>query len=86
MYYVYIIESLRDGSFYIGYTSNLEQRLHYHNTGKSRYTSRKSPWEIVWFERAATRSDAIRREKFLKRQRNRKFYRRLIDDFEKLKS
>ncbi len=44
---VYIIQSENDGSFYIGFTSDIEQRLSYHNSGKSRYTSRKCPGVCV---------------------------------------
>jgi putative endonuclease len=75
---VYILQSEKDGSFYIGFTSNLEQRLSYHNAGKSRYTSRKIPWKLVYTEEFSTRSEAMKRERFLKQQRNRVFYERLI--------
>ena len=75
---VYIIQSEYDKSFYIGYTSNIEQRIEYHNTGKSRYTSRKMPWRLVYTEHFDSRSEALQREKFLKRQKNREFYERLI--------
>ncbi|WP_410796303.1 GIY-YIG nuclease family protein [Maribellus sp. CM-23] len=77
-YFVYILQSEQDRSYYIGFTSNLEIRLEYHNSGKSRYTSRKLPWRIVYSESYATKSDALKREKFLKQQRNRAFYERLI--------
>ncbi|WP_370688788.1 GIY-YIG nuclease family protein [Fulvivirga ulvae] len=44
MYYVYIIESQIDKSWYYGYSQNVEKRLGYHNNGESRYTKRKTPW------------------------------------------
>ncbi len=75
---VYILESQKDGSYYIGFTSDLKQRLEYHNAGKSRYTSGKLPWKVVYTESFTTRSDAMKRERFLKRQRNRSFYEGLI--------
>ncbi len=62
---------------YIGFTSNMKQRLDYHNSGKSRYTSRKIPWILVYQEKYQTRSEAIKRETFLKKQRNRTFYKRV---------
>jgi len=37
-YYVYILQSERDGSYYVGYTSDLEGRLSRHNGGRSPYT------------------------------------------------
>ncbi|WP_425593919.1 GIY-YIG nuclease family protein [Marinifilum flexuosum] len=41
MYCVYILQSQMDQSYYIGYTSNIENRLTYHNQGRSRYTRKK---------------------------------------------
>ncbi len=79
-YYVYIIESQLDQSYYIGQTQDLEKRLNQHNNGLSKYTKRKMPWKLVYFEEFENRSDAMRRESFLKRQRNREFYKRLIDN------
>ncbi|WP_367575995.1 GIY-YIG nuclease family protein [Maribellus mangrovi] len=64
----------------MGFTSNLAQRLSYHNAGKSRYTSRKIPWKCVYIEEFKTRAEAMKREKFLKKQKNRQFYQRLIQE------
>ena len=75
---VYLIQSEKDDSFYIGFTSNIEQRLSYHNLGKSRYTSRKMPWRLVYTEEFSTRSEAVKRERFLKKQKNRDFFEKLI--------
>ena len=49
-YQVYILQSLADGSYYIGYTANLEKRLVKHNKVKTGYSSRKIPWKIVYSE------------------------------------
>ena len=79
MFYVYILESQKDNSFYIGQTSDLEKRIITHNKGLSRYTSRKLPWILVYSESYPTRKEAILREKFLKKQKNRSFYEKLIN-------
>ena len=68
LFIVYIIQSLKDGSFYIWYSSNIEERLKKHNEGKSRYTSKKIPWKLVYTEEFSSKSEAIKREKFLKKQ------------------
>ncbi|MEM9142246.1 MAG: GIY-YIG nuclease family protein [Bacteroidota bacterium] len=81
MFIVYILQSNLDDSYYIGQTENLEQRLKYHNDGKSRYTKRKVPWKVVYFEEYKTRKKAISRERFLKKQKNRSFYEKLINTF-----
>jgi len=80
MFYVYILESKKDNSFYIGQTDDLEKRLDFHNQGLSKYTSRKLPWHIVYFEEYTTRKEALQRERFLKKQRNRDFYKSLINN------
>ena len=79
MFYVYILQSVKDDSFYIGQTNDLEKRLDYHNQGLSKYTSRKKPWKIVYIEEYNTRTEALVRERFLKKQRNHEFYKSLIN-------
>ena len=79
MFFVYILQSDFDNSFYIGYTTNLERRLQEHNEGKSRYTSKKIPWQLKYHENFNNKTDALKREHFLKKQRNRKFYQKLIN-------
>ena len=66
MYYVYVIKSLSKGTFYTGHTDNLERRLDEHNQGISFSTRNKGPWIIVYSEEFVTRSDAMKREKYLK--------------------
>ena len=80
-YYTYILQSLKDNSFYIGQTNDLEKRLKNHNDGLSKYTSKKIPWKIVYSEEFDSREEAIAREHFLKKQRNRDFYTRLIEGY-----
>ncbi len=80
-YYTYIIQSRKDSSYYIGYTSDIAKRLEFHNSGESKYTSKKMPWMIVYYEIFGNKSDAIKRERFLKKQRNREFFDRLIKSF-----
>ena len=81
MFYVYILQSKKDNSFYIGHTEDLEKRLLYHNEGLSKYTSKKMPWHIVYYEEYRTRTEAIQRERFLKKQRNRYFYESLLKNW-----
>ena len=67
MHYVYIIRSLIDGTFYKGYTLDYIARLTAHNSGSSRYTSKKLPWELVYVEAFESKTVALQREKQLKR-------------------
>ncbi len=77
-FYTYILQSDVDASFYIGYTSNLSRRIEEHNSGLSKHTSLKTPWKLVYFEDFESKSEAIRREHFLKNMKNRDFITRLI--------
>jgi len=48
MFYVYLIKSIPfPDRMYVGYTTNLKQRLERHNAGGSVYTSSFKPWELV---------------------------------------
>lgn len=66
MFYVYILKSLKDGKLYIGFTRDLRKRLKEHNSGVSRSTKSRTPFELVYYEAYKSRSDAEKREKMLK--------------------
>jgi putative endonuclease len=65
MFTVYVIRS-REGHRYIGFTSDLEKRLDQHNCGMSRWTKRGSGWRLVHSERFSDKTEALRRERWLK--------------------
>ena len=73
--FTYILEC-SDGSFYTGWTNNLERRVKTHNTGKgAKYTKSRRPVKLVYFESFSTKQEAMRREweiKQLKRQQKEK--------------
>jgi len=66
MYYVYILQSLKDRSLYIGYTTNLKKRFSKHNNGLSLATKHKRPYKLLFYEAFADRIDAKHRETYLK--------------------
>ncbi|MCL5774884.1 MAG: GIY-YIG nuclease family protein [Patescibacteria group bacterium] len=72
-FYIYVLESIKDGSRYIGYTGNLKKRLEEHNKGKSVYTDIHKPYKLVYFEGCTNMQDAKRREGYLKTHQGRKF-------------
>ncbi len=78
-YFVYIIYSTRINKYYIGYSSNIQQRLSFHNDGKSRYTKSGTPWELKHIEGFQTKTEAIQREKKLKAMKSRKYIEWLIE-------
>jgi len=67
MYYTYIIFSITKRLYYKGISSDLEKRLAEHNADKSRYTSGKGPWQLVYFREFETKKAALIEERRLKR-------------------
>ena len=65
-YFVYVLLSKKDGRFYIGSTSNIEQRLNYHNQGKNKSTINRRPLKLIFYEAFLTKQDALRRERNFK--------------------
>jgi len=51
---------------YTGYTSDLRRRLAEHNSGKSKSTKGREPFELIYYEAYRSKSDAMRRERMLK--------------------
>jgi putative endonuclease len=66
-YYVYIIQSELDGSYYKGFTEMPETRLQRHNNKESTYTAAKIPWAYVFLQSFQTKKEALIREKSLKK-------------------
>jgi putative endonuclease len=66
MYYVYILQSLKDQSYYTGFTTDLEARLKKHNSGSVEYTSIKRPFKLVWYCCFEDKVKALQFEKYLK--------------------
>ena len=78
MFYVYIIQSTKDKSYYVGVTENLKVRLQEHNRGDVRYTSSKIPYELVWYCAFKNKKKALEFEKYLKQGSGFAFTRRRL--------
>lgn len=63
---VYVLYSLKDQLFYIGYTSNFTRRMSEHENGKSKSTACRRPFVCVFVEYYVSQSDALRRELYFK--------------------
>ena len=64
--YVYVLQSQKDFNFYVGYTSNLMQRIESHSKGKVNSTKNRLPIKLVYWEGCIDQADATKREKYLK--------------------
>ena len=66
-FYVYILLCM-DGSFYTGYTNDLQQRTRQHENGKgAKYTKSHPPQKVAYVEVFGSRSSAMKREKAIKK-------------------
>ena len=66
MHYVYVIKSIKNGSLYVGRTDDLRRRIEEHNKGKSAFTNRGKPYELVYYEAYKDSREAVKRECRLK--------------------
>jgi putative endonuclease len=48
-YYVYVLKSLKDGTYYKGFTTDYLERYKEHNSGRTRNPSNNRPWELLSF-------------------------------------
>ncbi|MBN1407642.1 MAG: GIY-YIG nuclease family protein [Calditrichaceae bacterium] len=80
MWYVYILYSESIDRYYSGVTDRLDWRLKRHNMGWGRFTKRGIPWKIVQTEYFSSKSDALKRERELKKMKSRKYIETLINN------
>jgi putative endonuclease len=66
MYYVYVLLSLRDKRFYIGFSEDVKRRLEEHNAGRNTSTKPRRPLELIYYEAHYSKEDALRRERYFK--------------------
>lgn len=67
MSWVYLLHC-GDGSLYCGWTTDVARRLAEHRSGKaSRYTRSRLPVELAWSRPVASRTEALREERRIKR-------------------
>jgi putative endonuclease len=85
-FYVYIIQSLKDGSYYKGFTEEPVMRLQRHNNGESNYTRTKMPWKYVYIEQLSSKRDGLIREKILKKYSHEQIKQLIASDKNSLKN
>ncbi len=78
MFHVYVLRSETTDRHYVGYTSDLSQRLGQHNQGITKSTKNRGPWQMVHHEEFNTRLEAVRRERFLKTGQGREELKRIL--------
>ena len=77
-YTVYVLESEKNGSRYVGYTQDLMNRLEEHNSDRNTSTAGKGPWKLIYSENYSSLELAKNREKFLKTGQGRIVLRNIV--------
>ena len=80
---VYILFSLTKNKYYIGFTSELNERLIRHNQKSKGFTGNASDWKVVYTENFNTKAEAIKRELQIKSWKSRIKIEKLIQEFRK---
>ena len=79
--YVYVLESQKNQSLYVGYTKDLKKRLHEHNQGRNISTKPYCPWQVIHYEAYLDQNDAERREKYLKTSQGSRLLKRMLKEY-----
>jgi len=66
MFYVYILQSLKDKKLYTGFAKDLEKRLKRHNKGLVKATKYRKPLKLIYYEACLNKRDSLKREIYLK--------------------
>ncbi len=81
MYFVYVLKSLKDKSLYVGYTTDLKQRITSNEKGENFSTKYKLPIKLIFYEVYLEKSDAKRRELYFKTTKGKTTLRTMIKDY-----
>ena len=81
MFYLYIIYSAQLDKYYVGHTSNIEERLKKHNTNHKGYTGKTNDWNIVYSEIFDNKEKAYSREREIKAWKSKLMIIQLISKF-----
>ena len=65
-FYTYILFSYKDKGLYIGFTTELKERLKLHASGKVTATKHRRPFKLIHYEYFVNKKDAKAREEYLK--------------------
>jgi putative endonuclease len=79
MYYVYFLK-LNNGQVYTGLTSDLKRRMKEHSLNKVKSTKNHTPVTLLGYEAYTRKTDAERREKFLKTTEGKNLFRQQYRD------
>ena len=80
-YYIYVLKSIQDNNFYVGYTENLKSRFEQHSKGQVLSTKDRRPLKLIYSEACLDKEDAMHREKYLKTYLGKQFLRNRLKSY-----
>lgn len=80
MAYVYILQSIKNNSYYIGSTENIEKRFKQHNSGYVKSTKIKRPYKLVFYQEYESIDKARIIEMKIKKWKRKDYIDRIILD------
>jgi predicted GIY-YIG superfamily endonuclease len=78
MHYVYILQSKKDKTYYVGVTDDLRKRFKEHNSGKVKYTSGRRPYNLLFYCAFFSKEKAHKFEKYLKTGSGNAFFKKRL--------
>jgi putative endonuclease len=80
-FYVYILNSKSRDRFYTGQCKDVGDRFLRHNQSRNRSTKSGRPWRLMFVEQFERRSEAIKRERYIKKMKDRSYIIDLISNY-----
>lgn len=81
MFFVYVLRSKKDKELYIGYSSNLKERLKTYIDGRVISTKNRRPLILIYYEAYINMQDAKKREVFLKSGSGHRFLKNQLKNY-----
>jgi putative endonuclease len=81
MFYTYVLQSIKDGKFYTGYTCDLRKRLNEHNSNKVFSTKSRGSFRLIYYEACINKDDAKAREKYIKSGMGKRYLKNRLTPF-----
>src|SRR6266496_12868 len=81
VFYVYLLRSVADDGFYIGFSRDLKRRFSEHKRGICFATKHRRPWKLIYCEAYTEREDAEKRERYLKSGAGRRLLRHQLGHY-----
>lgn len=81
MWYTYVLQSVRDKGFYVGFTRDLKLRFETHSKGRVESTKERRPLRLIYYEACLDKSDAVKREKYLKTYHGKMFLKNRLKSY-----